>query len=205
MIFNNGHTVEVEHEEGSSLAVGADEWEVLQFHFHAASEHTVDAENERMEMHIVHRGADGELAVLGAFIEEGMFNLGLEPVFANLPRDEGEPTLVAGQTVNLSAILPMDLSAWRYNGSLTTPPCSEGVRWHVLKNTHSSLGLADSAIRKPCLITTLGLRRHSMTACSEPDRIGNDVRWESVTFLCIHPLILPISVSLFGSTRVNNK
>lgn len=133
VIFNNGHTVEVEHEEGSSLAVGADEWEVLQFHFHAASEHTLDAENERMEMHIVHRSADGELAVLGAFIEEGMFNLELEPVFANLPRDEGEPALVAGQMVNLSAILPMDLSAWRYNGSLTTPPCSEGVRWHVLK------------------------------------------------------------------------
>lgn len=133
VIFNNGHTVEVEHEEGSSLMVGVDAWEVLQFHFHASSEHTLDDSSERMEMHIVHRSASGELAVLGAFIEEGMFNPELEPVFANLPREEGEPTLVAGQMVNLSAILPMDLSAWRYNGSLTTPPCSEGVRWHVLK------------------------------------------------------------------------
>ena len=133
VIFNNGHTVEVEHEEGSRLAVGGDEWEVLQFHFHAASEHTLDASNERMEMHIVHRNANGGLAVLGAFIEEGMFNPNLEPVFANLPREEGDPSLVAGQMVNLSSILPMDLSAWRYNGSLTTPPCTEGVRWHVLK------------------------------------------------------------------------
>ena len=133
VIFNNGHTVEVEHEEGSSLMVGVDEWEVLQFHFHASSEHTLDDSGERMEMHIVHRSASGELAVLGAFIEEGMFNPELEPVFANLPREEGEPTFVAGQMVNLSSILPMDLSAWRYNGSLTTPPCSEGVRWHVLK------------------------------------------------------------------------
>lgn len=133
VIFNNGHTVEVEHEEGNSLMVGMDEWEVLQFHFHAASEHTFDDNSKRMEMHIVHSNESGDLAVLGAFIEEGMFNPDLEPVFANLPREEGEPTLIMGQMVNLSAILPMDLSAWRYDGSLTTPPCSEGVRWHVLK------------------------------------------------------------------------
>ena len=112
--------------------VGMDEWEVLQFHFHAASEHTLDDSSERMEMHIVHRSEAGELAVLGAFIEE-VFNPELEPVFANLPREEGEPALVAGQMVNLSSILPMDLSAWRYDGSLTTPPCAKVFAGMFLK------------------------------------------------------------------------
>ncbi len=131
-IFNNGHTVEVEYHEGSTLSVGDRSWEVLQFHFHAGSEHTVGGMATPLELHIVHRGEDGGLAVLGVFIDEGGENQALAPVFDHLPNEPGEPEEIEGVEINIGDALPDNLAAWRYDGSLTTPPCSEGVRWHVL-------------------------------------------------------------------------
>jgi len=131
-IFNNGHTVEVEYHEGSTLSVGDHTWEVVQFHFHAGSEHTVGGAATPLEMHIVHRDEQGALAVLGVFIEEGAANQVLAPVFDHLPAEQGEPEEIEGVEINIGDALPTELAAWRYDGSLTTPPCSEGVRWHVL-------------------------------------------------------------------------
>lgn len=132
VIYNNGHTIEVEYEEGSTLTVGADVWELKQFHFHARSEHTVDGVAAPLEMHLVHQHATGGRAVVGLFILEGAANAALAAVFDHLPAEEGEPEEVEGVEVNAADVLPADLSAWRYNGSLTTPPCDEGVRWHIL-------------------------------------------------------------------------
>jgi carbonic anhydrase len=144
-IFNNGHTIEIEYEEGSTLTVGDDTWEVSQFHFHANSEHTIDGGAARMELHIVHRSEEGDLAVVGVLIEEGAENEALAPVFDNLPEEEGEPMEIEGVEINIADALPENLAAWRYDGSLTTPPCSEGVRWHVLGTPITASGEQISA------------------------------------------------------------
>jgi carbonic anhydrase len=132
VIFNNGHTIEVEYHDGSTLTVGDHTWEVQQFHLHARSEHTVDGIASPLELHIVHEDENGDLAVVGVLIEEGAENAALATVFDHLPAEEGEPEEIEGVEVNVADLLPDDLTAWRYDGSLTTPPCTEEVQWHVL-------------------------------------------------------------------------
>ena len=80
---------------------------------------------------MVHANEEGDLAVLGVAIEVGDHNEALDPIFNNLPLELSEPTEIAGVTVNLWKCFPAELAAWRYAGSLTTPPCSEGVAWHA--------------------------------------------------------------------------
>lgn len=134
-ILNNGHTVQANYAPGSKLTVDGHEYALLQFHFHAESEHTVNGRHSPLEVHLVHKDSTGKLAVLGILIEEGAENLALKPVFDNLPAKKGEPQTIASATVDLADLLPENLSAWRYAGSLTTPPCSEQVSWQVLSTT----------------------------------------------------------------------
>ncbi len=131
VLTNNGHTIEVEYLEGSSLSLAGESWEVTQFHFHSSSEHTIQGNAAPMELHIVHRDPTGARAVLGTFIEIGEHNEILAPVFDHLP-SAGTTNEIEGVEINIGDALPPHLSAWRYDGSLTTPPCDEGVRWFVL-------------------------------------------------------------------------
>ena len=131
-VLNNGHTVQVNYAPGSDIALNGVTYELKQFHFHSNSEHTVDGQAFPLEMHLVHQATDGSLAVLGVFFEDGAENEALAGVFENLPADEQEATLVDGLTVNASEFIPADGDAWTYAGSLTTPPCSEGVAWTVM-------------------------------------------------------------------------
>ena len=132
-IKNNGHTIQVDYAEGSSITVDGTTYNLLQFHFHHPSEHTVDGVVYPMEMHLVHADADGNLAVIGVLIKEGVkANAAFAPVWANLPAEEVEPTLIDGATVNAADLLPADRTYDTYSGSLTTPPCSENVKWLVL-------------------------------------------------------------------------
>jgi carbonic anhydrase len=132
-VLDNGHTIQVNVDAGSSLTVGDQTFDLQQYHFHAPSEHTVDGEYYAMEMHLVHASATGGLAVIGVFIEEGGHNVAFEPVWGNLPTEQGTEVRVENVGVNVDDMLPSDMTSWRYDGSLTTPPCSEGVRWFVLK------------------------------------------------------------------------
>jgi carbonic anhydrase len=84
-----------------------------------------------MEVHFVHVSESGDLAVVSALIEEGEHNEAFDPVWAVLPREPGETRILEGVDVDLDALLPRGSGAWRYSGSLTTPPCSEGVQWFV--------------------------------------------------------------------------
>ncbi|MEZ5373213.1 MAG: carbonic anhydrase family protein [Microthrixaceae bacterium] len=132
-IFNNGHTIEVEAEAGNSIELDGQSYDVAQFHFHAGSEHVIDGEQFPLEMHIVHKTADDQLAVVGLMVEVGAENEALASVFNNIPTEvteEGEP--VDGESVDLAAVLPDSETYFQYGGSLTTPPCSEGVAWQVL-------------------------------------------------------------------------
>lgn len=132
-IVNNGHTIQVDYAPGSTLLSGGRQYALLQFHFHHLSEHTVDGRPAAMEMHLVHRDAAGNLAVVGVFMSTGQPNEALEHVWQDMPAQEGDRRVVEGATINAASLLPADLSYYSYTGSLTTPPCSEDVRWFVLQ------------------------------------------------------------------------
>lgn len=131
-IVNNGHTIQVNYDPGSAIEIEGVTYELKQFHFHALSEHTVDGQYADMEMHLVHQSAEGGYAVVGVFINAGAENPAFAPVWDHLPTMAGEPETIAGVTVNADDLLPAERTYWRYNGSFTTPPCTEGVKWVVL-------------------------------------------------------------------------
>ena len=131
-ITHTGHTQQVDVEPGRRVDVDGVSYALVQFHFHSPSEHTLDGRSFPLEMHLVHAGADGNPAVVVAVLfEEGAANATLGPFFANLPRKKGS-VAPAGLTVDPAVVLPASHSFLHYVGSLTTPPCSEGIRWFVL-------------------------------------------------------------------------
>ena len=115
-----------------TAAIGEASFQLVQFHFHAPSEHTVAGRALPMEVHLVHRSDAGVFAVLGVLIDEGRHNPNYEPIWAHLPEEAGAHESLADLTLDLEDLLPKRRLAFRYMGSLTTPPCSEGVRWFVL-------------------------------------------------------------------------
>ena len=131
-IFNNGHTIQVNYDPGSSLTLNGVKYDLVQFHFHAASEHAIGGQHEPMEIHFVHRNAQGGLAVVGVLLKSGSENAAYAPIFQNLPPQASQPAPVAGASVDANQLLPAQRTYWRYNGSLTTPPCTEGVKWLVM-------------------------------------------------------------------------
>ena len=130
-ILNNGHTVQVNFPEGSILSSGITHYKLLQVHFHTPSEETVYGVPYPMVAHFVHVDYAGNLAVLGVLFEEGAPNPELEKILRAAPPMEQAAHPVPGVTLDPAKLLPTKLSVWRYDGSLTTPPCTEGVRWHV--------------------------------------------------------------------------
>jgi carbonic anhydrase len=132
-IINNGHTIQVNVVPGSQIVVNGETYRLLQFHFHAPSEHAVDGQEYPLELHLVHRGANNDLAVVGVFIVEGEDNTAFVPVWDHLPEEE-IGIIATGATAHPAGLLPTDQTTYRYSGSLTTPPCSEGVTWLVMKN-----------------------------------------------------------------------
>ncbi|OGQ51594.1 MAG: hypothetical protein A3J24_00950 [Deltaproteobacteria bacterium RIFCSPLOWO2_02_FULL_53_8] len=129
-ILNNGHTVQVNYDEGSSITLDNVKYNLLQFHFHDPSEHTVGGKSFGMEVHLVHKNAKGELAVVGLLINEGKENAVLAETWKNMPAKADEKKALSSK-INAQDLLPSDHSYYRYTGSLTTPPCSEGVNWLV--------------------------------------------------------------------------
>lgn len=132
-IFNNGHTIQVNVDEGSSIVYNEISYNLLQFHFHSPSEHTIDGEAAPMEIHFVHQDPNsGALAVVGALLVAGdVENSAYAAIFDNMPSETGEPAAL-GAAINLEALLPEERRYYTYQGSLTTPPCSEIVRWLLL-------------------------------------------------------------------------
>lgn len=134
---NNGHAVQVNYAPGSTLSddggsagLGST-FELKQFHFHSPSEHQRNGKNLPAEIHLVHADASGKLAVVSLLVEEGAQNPVISMLWNQLPGVEGTSNDVPG--VNVADLLPPDRSHFVYAGSLTTPPCSEGVYWIVMK------------------------------------------------------------------------
>ncbi|MGV6858112.1 MAG: carbonic anhydrase [bacterium] len=131
-ILNNGHTVQANYQPGSSITVDGHSFELKQFHFHAPSENTINGESFPMEAHLVHADKDGNLAVVAVMFREGEANHALESLWSSMPEKAGTTTALPA-AVSVNGILPTNRDYYRFNGSLTTPPCSEGVEWLVLK------------------------------------------------------------------------
>jgi carbonic anhydrase len=131
-IVNNGHTIQVNMPEGSSISRNGKVYDLLQFHFHAPSEHLVDGMTHPMEVHFVHKNKkDGDLAVLGVFLMPEQHHDAFSMLAKNFPQNEGGEGKIEPFSPN--DLLPQGLEYWTYEGSLTTPPCSEIVTWLVAR------------------------------------------------------------------------
>jgi len=132
--LDNGHTIQINTKTSETLTVGDETYALVQFHFHAPSEHTVDGEHYPMEMHFVHQADDGALAVASLLIEQGDHNDGIGPLWEQLAEAPGTEA-----TIRIPPDFAEDLfggdatGIFHYTGSLTTPPCSERVKWYIRK------------------------------------------------------------------------
>jgi len=129
-VVNNGHTIQVNCDPGSSIILDGTKFKLLQYHFHHPSEHLMNGKTFQLEVHFVHISDDGTLAVLAVFVDPGPQSSALAPIWKVMPRQEGK---ARGGKVDPAALLPTDRSYFRYLGSLTTPPCSQKVIWSVFR------------------------------------------------------------------------
>ena len=131
-VVDNGHTVQVNLAQGNAIEVGGKRYELLQFHFHRPSEERIDGRQFEMSLHLVHKNDQGQLAVVGLLFDKGQANAVLQQVWNNLPLEKNEE-MQSGNAMELADLLPNDRRYFTYMGSLTTPPCSEGVKWIVMR------------------------------------------------------------------------
>lgn len=131
-IVNNGHSIQVNYPQGE-FVVGDVTYKLAQFHFHAGSEHFIAGKQFALEAHLVHVSDDGQIAVIGVMVEEGAENAFFSKFWGQLP-ETAEAHTTAALDFDVTNILPADKSYFHYSGSLTTPPCTEGVQWFVYKN-----------------------------------------------------------------------
>ena len=132
-VVNNGHTIQVNVDPGSKLMIDKDSFDLLQFHFHRPSEEKVNGEPMAMVAHFVHKNRAGKLAVLGVLLTEGAENATLKTIWAIAPASEGPEVVVPNVKLNPATLVPKSLGYYSFEGSLTTPPCTEGVMFYILK------------------------------------------------------------------------
>lgn len=131
-VVDNGHTVQVNLAPGNSMEIMGRRYDLLQFHFHRPSEERINGRQFEMSVHLVHKDPEGRLAVVGLVLERGAAQPIVQQVWNNLPLERNEPVMAAEQ-IDPAALLPTDRGYYTYMGSLTTPPCSEGVLWMVMQ------------------------------------------------------------------------
>ena len=132
-VTDTGHTLQVNYQTGSAITVAGVRYELVQFHFHKPSEEHLRGHAYSMEAHLVHKNDKGELAVIAVLLRRGKTNAFLAPIFDHFPAIGSKESVVTDQSLNATELLPEDHSYFSFDGSLTTPPCSEHVRWFVLK------------------------------------------------------------------------
>ena len=132
-IVNNGHTIQVNVPVGSKIRIDGKPFDLLQFHFHRPSEEHIDGKPSAMVIHFVHKNAEGELAVLGVMLREGNENPGIKTLWTHAPKAEGPEVVPDGVMFNPGNLLPREMDFFHYDGSLTTPPCTEKVKFYILK------------------------------------------------------------------------
>ncbi len=132
-IVDNGHTIMVDYAPGSFLRVGDRQYALKQFHFHRPSEERIHGRRYEMSVHLVHADAAGQLAVVAILLENGREQPLLRELWNDLPTEKGKEEVHADVQIDVTRLLPSDRGYYTFEGSLTTPPCSESVTWYVLK------------------------------------------------------------------------
>jgi carbonic anhydrase len=167
LVLNNGHTLQANYNTAgraetvdiggkaypvqsepvysSTLMMGDVPYKLLQFHFHTPSEHARNGQRYAMEVHLVHKSADGNLAVLGILLRQGRENPTLQKLLDHVSSDIGKVNSAQGVTINAADLLPADREVFHYSGSLTTPPCSENVNWFVMK---TPVDVSDTQVKR---------------------------------------------------------
>ena len=133
-IVNNGHTIQVNVVPGSKLRIDGKAFDLLQFHFHRPSEEHINGKPSAMVIHFVHKNDAGELAVLGVLLQEGNENPGIKTLWSYAPPKEGPEVAPDNVAFNPTNLLPREMEFFHYDGSLTTPPCTEKVKFFILKS-----------------------------------------------------------------------
>ena len=134
-VVNNGHTVQVNIASGSDVIIDGETFELKQFHFHTPSENNINGHKYPLEAHFVHASKDGHLAVIAVMFEEGAENPILSKIWSKFPLEENNPVSIDLSTNDIQAIMPSNKEYYKFMGSLTTPPCSENVKWNVFKTS----------------------------------------------------------------------
>jgi carbonic anhydrase len=132
-IVDNGHTIMVDYAPGSFLRVGEQRYELKQFHFHRPSEERIHGKRYEMSVHLVHADPAGRLAVVALLLENGQEQPLIRQLWNDLPAEKGKEEAHPGVEIDVAQLLPPDHGYFMFEGSLTTPPCSEDVTWLVLK------------------------------------------------------------------------
>ena len=130
-VIDNGHSIEME--DGGQATIAGRGFELMQFHLHSPSEHTLDGEYFPIELHFVHKAQDGRLAVIAVFFEEGTANAAFQAILDDV-KANAETTVASGLSLDVAELLPANKSYYHYLGSLTTPPLTENVEWYVMAN-----------------------------------------------------------------------
>jgi carbonic anhydrase len=132
-IINNGHTVQVNIAAGSTVNIDGTDYELKQFHFHTPSENNINGTSYPLEAHFVHATKEGKLAVVAVMFKEGQSNPIIEKVWNTFPLEENKSVSIDLSSSDIHSIMPSDKDYYQFMGSLTTPPCSENVKWNVYK------------------------------------------------------------------------
>ena len=133
-IINNGHTIQVNVVPGSKIRIDGKAFDLLQYHFHRPSEEHINGKPSAMVIHFVHKNESGELAVLGVLLQEGNENPGIKTLWSYAPPKEGPEVAPDNVAFNPTNLLPREMEFFHYDGSLTTPPCTEKVKFYILKS-----------------------------------------------------------------------
>ena len=133
-IIDDGHTIQVNYDPGSLMSVGGKQYDLVQFHFHKPSEEKLNGKAYDRDAHLVHKDKDGNLAVVAVLMHKGHDNPFIKTLWDNLPTEKEKESVVDKVRIDVSELLPEHKAYYTFAGSLTTPPCSEGVTWFVLKS-----------------------------------------------------------------------
>jgi carbonic anhydrase len=136
-VVNNGHTIQVDVQGNNSITVRGGRYRLVQFHFHTPSEEQINFRRAAMVAHLVHRSEDGQLAVVAVLLEPGTASALIDKVWTYMPLEVNDRVRMPNDMLNLNELLPADQRYYQFMGSLTTPPCTEGVLWMVLKQPMS--------------------------------------------------------------------
>ncbi len=135
-IIDNGHTIMINYAPGSFISVGGKQYQLKQFHFHKPSEEKINGKTYDMVVHMVHADDAGNLAVVAVLVQKGADNQLAQELWSELPAEKGKEVIHNDIQIDLNQLLPADKGYYTFQGSLTTPPCSEGVTWFVLKQPY---------------------------------------------------------------------